>query len=100
MLGTAGSIYGLSIMRVLMLGLLVTGLSLGCGEDGAAHARRVIRETHALEVRRIVRDDVARHLVGVAAAGVRIAPGFSVEEPKLRGSQMRTALRLLTKPPK
>ncbi|MDB4973856.1 MAG: hypothetical protein JWN48_2197 [Myxococcaceae bacterium] len=87
-------------MRALTVLLLAWSLTLGCGEDGAAHARRVIRETHAREVRAIVREDVARHLVGVAAAGARIAPGFATPDPKLRSSQMRTALRLLTKPPK
>ncbi|MDB4985834.1 MAG: hypothetical protein JWN04_1012 [Myxococcaceae bacterium] len=89
-------------MRALTVSLLLLAiaLSLGCGEDGAAHARRVIRETHAVELKRIVADDVSRHLIGVAAAGARIAPGFAVADPKQRGSQMRTALRLLTKPPK
>lgn len=87
-------------MRVLSLWLLLWGLASGCGEDGAAHARRVIRETHAVEIRSIVRDDIARHVVGVTAAGERIAPGFAVADATQRGVQMRTALRLLTKPPK
>ena len=71
-----------------------------CGDEGAPHARKVVRETHAREVQALVRNDIARHLVGVAAAGERIAPGFSVENASERGSQMRTALRLLTKPPR
>lgn len=71
-----------------------------CGPDGAPNARRVIREQHAAEVKRIVADDIARHLQGVSAAGERVAPGFAVEDPKARGQQMRTALRLLTKPPR
>ena len=72
----------------------------GCGADGAAPARRVIREQHLGEVRSLVREDIRRHLVGVAAAGERVAPGFAVADPKARGTQMRTALRLLTKPPR
>ena len=72
----------------------------GCGDEGAAHARRVVRETHAAEVRAIVREDVARHLRGVAAAAERVAPGFVVPDEKARETQMRTALRLLTKPPR
>lgn len=87
-------------MRVLTILIAVWSLCVGCGEDGAAHARRVIRDKHAVEVRALVRDDIARHLVGVTAAGARIVPGFAVEDPKLRGTQMRTALRLLTKPPR
>jgi hypothetical protein len=71
-----------------------------CGPDGAPNARKVIREKHAGEVKSILVDDIQRHLEGVAAAGARIAPGFAVAEPALRTSQMRTALRLLTKPPR
>lgn len=52
------------------------------------------------EVRALVREDIRRHLVGVEAAGDRIGRGFAVEDPKQRESQMRTALRLLTKPPR
>jgi hypothetical protein len=87
-------------MRVLNILVVLCSLSIGCGEDGAAHARRVVRDKHADEVRTIVRDDIARHLVGVAAAGARVVPGFLVEDPKTRGTQMRTGLRLLTKPPR
>ena len=75
-------------------------LSFGCGPDGAPNARRVIRETHAREIKTILVEDVKRHLVGVAKAGDRVSPGFLVENPVERESQMRTALRLLTKPPK
>lgn len=84
-------------MRVLSL-LLV--LLVGCGDEGAAHARTVIREVHAVEVRKIVHSDIASHLSGVREAGERIAPGFATPDPKARASQMRTALRLLTKPPR
>jgi hypothetical protein len=80
--------------------LVLVALFTACGPDGAPNARRVIREQHAAEVKAIVADDIARHLVGVEAAGARIAPGFAVEDAKLRASQMRTALRLLTKPPR
>ena len=43
-------------------------LSFGCGPDGAPNARRVIRETHAREIKTILVEDVKRHLVGVAKA--------------------------------
>jgi hypothetical protein len=84
-------------MRVF--GLLLVMLA-ACGDAGAAHARKVLREVHAVEVRKIVRTDIANHLVGVREAGERIAPGFTTTDAKARASQMRTALRLLTKPPR
>lgn len=82
--------------RVLFLALWL----VACGDDGAPNARRVIREQHAAEAKKIVADDIARHLEGIAAAGERVGPGFQVEDTTLRGKQMRTALRLLTKPPR
>jgi hypothetical protein len=94
--GTRTLIYGRVNMRffVLLLGLCA------CGDAGAANARKVLRDTHAVEVRKIVREDIVRHLAGIQAAGARIAPGFATPEPKARAAQMRTALRLLTKPPR
>ena len=76
------------------------GASSGCGDEGAASARRTLRTQHAAEVRRLIASDVERHLRGVAEAGTRIAAGFAVTDPKQRATQMRTALRLLTKPPR
>lgn len=73
---------------------------LACGPDGAPHARQVVRETHAGEVKTIVLDDIARHLRGVRKAGDKIGRGFAVEEPNARREQMRTALRLLSRPPR
>jgi len=37
---------------------------------------------------------------GVQAAAQRLVPGFAVPDPNTRESQLRTALRLLTKPPR
>jgi hypothetical protein len=85
-------------MRALLLVLFVCVLA--CGPDGAPNARRVIRETHAGEVKGLVSEDVQRHLVGVDKAAARIVRGFAVVDPAERESQMRTALRLLTKPPR
>ncbi|HEY6882077.1 MAG TPA: hypothetical protein VI299_28805 [Polyangiales bacterium] len=95
--GTRTVIYGRIIMRVFCLLLVAL---IACGDEGAANARKVLREVHALEVRKIVRDDIQSHLIGVREAGGRIAPGFATQDPKQRESQMRTALRLLTKPPR
>jgi len=93
-------IYCLTIMRVLPILGLLSSLLVACGEDGAAHARKVLRDTHAVEVRTLIHDDIERHLVGVKAAGARVVPGFLVADAAQRGSQMRTGLRLLTKPPR
>jgi hypothetical protein len=84
-------------MRALILLAL---LCIACGPDGAPNARKVIRETHAREVKKLVTEDVQRHLVGVEKAAERIVRGFAVSDPTEREAQMRTALRLLTKPPR
>ena len=74
----------------------------GCAPDGAAPARRAIREVHAAEVKRMLREDVTRHLAGVARAAYRLAPGFTAEmaDEATRERQIRTALRLLHEPPR
>jgi hypothetical protein len=84
-------------MRAL---LLLAFLCIACGPDGAPNARKVVRETHAREVKRLVTEDVQRHLVGVEKAADRIVRGFAVADSTERETQMRTALRLLTKPPR
>lgn len=71
-----------------------------CGPDGAPNARRSIRETHAREIKELASGDVARHLAGVEKAADKIVPGFLVADPATRDTQMRTALRLLSKPPR
>jgi hypothetical protein len=73
-----------------------------CGETGAANARRKLREVHVPEVKRMLRDDVSRHLAGVARAAERIAPGFTAVLPdeSTRERQMRVALRKLHEPPR
>ncbi len=87
-----------TFLRLSLLSSLL--MAVACGPDGAPNARKVIREVHAQEVKHLIVDDIQDHIVGVKAAGVRIAPGFAVADAKQRESQMRTALRLLTKPPR
>jgi hypothetical protein len=85
----------------MRLALLVwLWLLAGCGEDGAPSARKTIRTQHAAEVKGILVDDIKRHLRGIPATADRIVPGFAVQDPTQRESQLRTALRLLTKPPR
>lgn len=83
-----------------LLWTLVLILTTACGPDGAPNARRLIREKHAGEVKAILMEDIKRHLRGVDAAAHRLVPGFAVADPTQRESQLRTALRLLTKPPR
>ena len=99
---------GMSIRRAhskltclpLLLALGLAQLALACGPDGAPHARQVVRDTHAGEVKSIVLDDIKRHLRGVQKAGDKIGRGFAVEDAKVRREQMRMALRLLSRPPR
>lgn len=84
---------------VWLLYVLTLG-AIACGPSDASPARRMIRETHAPEVRRLVLEDIERHLRGSERAAERLVPGFAVEDPIKRESQVRTALRLLTKPPR
>ena len=72
----------------------------GCGPDGAPNARRVIRETHADEVRQMVREDKQRHFVGVRKAAEKLAPGYLVEDPVRREREVRFAVKRLQQPPR
>lgn len=79
------------------LSLLVL-FALGC-DEGAANARRVIHDEHATRVHEIVREDLDRGMNGIRTAAGRLAPGFQVEDPAERVSDMRDALQILRGPP-
>ena len=85
-------------LRSLLLVFCLCGFA--CGPDGAPNARKVIRDTHAREVKATVMNDINRHVRGVSIAAGKVARGFAVEDPNVRRDQMRSALRLLTRPPK
>jgi hypothetical protein len=87
-------------MRITLIPCLLFALLSACGPDGAPNARQVIRTKHADEIKALIVDDIDRHLRGVQAAAQRLVPGFAVADPVQRESQLRTALRLLTKPPR
>jgi hypothetical protein len=89
-----------SSLRSLFILAVCIGALSACGPGGASHARQVIRETHMSEVKHILVEDIQRHLRGVDRAAERLVPGFGVEDPVKREAQVRTALRLLTKPPR
>jgi len=78
---------------------LMALLAMGCVSD-AAHARKVIREEHAPSLATVIREDMARHRVGILDAAGRLAPGFVVEDPATRERQMRTALKFIQEPPR
>ena len=88
-------------MRPWSLALCLSFVALvACGPDGAPHARQVIRQTHATEIKKLVVEDIQRHLRGVEKAADRLVPGFAVPDATTREAQLRTALRLLTKAPR
>lgn len=84
-------------LRLLLAALFV--MLCAC-EDGAPNARRVLRENHAPEVQRLIKQDIERHLVGVQKAGDKLGPGFLVEDAAKREREMRGALKFLRTPPK
>jgi hypothetical protein len=91
----------LRALRTIAAAAIFTSVSLAaCGPEGAPHARLVIHDQHAPEVRHILAEDIERHLRGVSLAAARLVPGFAVADPAQRESQLRTAVRLLTKPPR
>lgn len=81
---------------ILWLGLAVL---VGC-EDRAAieRTRERLREIDRPRVEALVGQDLANHRVGVTKAADKLAPGFSVEDPKARETQIRSALRILQQP--
>jgi hypothetical protein len=87
---------------VLVSAALALTAAIGCSEAGASNARRKIREVHAGEVKRMLREDITRHLAGVARAAERLAPGYTAELPDeaTRERQIRFALRKLREPPR
>ncbi|MCB9667262.1 MAG: hypothetical protein H6715_03970 [Myxococcales bacterium] len=85
------------IVRIYLLAWVLLGV--GCGKT-AERAERQIRKTHVREVRHWVERNVVRHRKGVSLAAKRLAPGFLVEPATTRSAQMRTALRLMSQPPR
>lgn len=90
------------LLLVLVSAVLALSAVVGCTDPGAGPARRTIRTVHAAEVKRMLREDVARHLTGVARAAERLAPGYTAELPDeaTRERQIRFALRKLREPPR
>ncbi|MBN8615891.1 MAG: hypothetical protein J0L92_35190 [Deltaproteobacteria bacterium] len=68
--------------------------------EAAEHAQGVIHDQHAPRITALVHDDLMRAEAGLTAASTRLGRGFVVEDPAERATQMRTALRLLTEPPR
>ncbi|MGB5696748.1 MAG: hypothetical protein WBM46_13905 [Polyangiales bacterium] len=81
---------------ILWLGLVAL---LGC-EDRAALERTEgrLRDVDRPRVQALVEQDLTNHRAGVAKAAEKLAPGFAVEDPKARETQIRSALRILQQP--
>ncbi|MBX7197261.1 MAG: hypothetical protein K1X94_34745 [Sandaracinaceae bacterium] len=68
--------------------------------ETAEHAQHVIHDSHAPRITALVHEDLERAETGLVAASERLGRGFVVEDPAERAHQMRTALALLTEPPR
>ncbi len=80
--------------------LIAALASLLASCEAAEHAQTVIHDTHAPRITALVHDDIMRAETGLIAASTRLGRGFVVEDPAERATQMRTALHLLTEPPR
>lgn len=85
-------------LRVLALIASIACLLASC--EAAEHAQSVIHDEHAPRITSLVHDDLMRAETGLIAASTRLGRGFVVEDPAERATQMRTALHLLTEPPR
>ena len=59
-----------------------------------------LREVDLPRIQELVQKDLENHQAGVAKAAARLAPGFAVENPERRESEVRAALRILQQPKK
>ncbi len=82
--------------------LLLVGFMLVACENRAAIERTEtqLREVDLQRVRTLVQQDLENHQAGVVKAAAKIAPGFAVDDPEKRKSQIRAALRILQQPKK
>ncbi len=86
-----------TLLAFALASVLASGAS-GC--ESSEHARGVIQQDLVPEITRLVHEDLMRAEVGLTAASERLARGFAVEDPERRARELRTALTLLTEPPR
>lgn len=70
----------------------------GCDDDGGRRAQQLVLKDYAPRVAAIVREDLARHRVGLARAADRIAVGFAKADPERIAPEMRQAFKIIRNP--
>ena len=83
-------------------GFLLSIAVLAACEDDAAVERTAhqLREVDLPRVQALIQQDLQNHQGGVVKAADKLAPGFVLEDPAARESQVRAALRILQQPKK
>ncbi len=81
--------------------LLLVSMLVACENSAAIERTETqLREVDLPRIQELVQKDLENHQAGVAKAAARLAPGFSVENPERRESEVRAALRILQQPKK
>jgi hypothetical protein len=91
----------LALVRSAALAALASPLLAllpGCGDEGAAHARRMIREKHNPRIAEIVVEDLRRHREGLRKAAALMSKGFVRVSGEQQDKDMRKLLRLFRLP--
>lgn len=72
---------------------------VGCENRAAVERTETqLREVDLPRIQELVQEDLESHQAGVAKAAAKLAPGFAVEDPARRESEVRAALRILQQP--
>jgi hypothetical protein len=69
--------------------------SVACADEGAPEQRKIIATKHASRVGSIIKDDLERHMRGLALGAAKIAPGFVKVEGLQQDQDMRKVLKYL-----
>ena len=81
--------------------LLLVSMLVACENTAAIERTETqLREVDLPRIQELVQKDLENHQAGVAKAAARLAPGFAVENPERRESEVRAALRILQQPKK
>ncbi|MGB5813231.1 MAG: cache domain-containing protein [Polyangiales bacterium] len=80
---------------------LAAFFALGCQDRAAIEQAAVqLRSVDHPRIEELIQQDIENHQAGVVKAAAKLARGFSVEDPRKRERQMRSALRILQQPKK
>ena len=81
---------------------ILLGCALVACESTAAVERTEarLREVDLPRAQELVQQDLENHQAGIVKAAAKLAPGFGVQDPETRESQIRAALKILQQPKK